>query len=286
VGALAGKSIVITGAGAGLGKAYAEHAAGEGASMILNDVSPDVEQVVREINDRNGQQARAVASIGDVGDWAYTDGLVEECVQRFGRIDGIVSNAGRYYHALPWEETEERLRQLYSTNVLGTLFCGVHAMRRMVAQGSGSIVNVTSGSHVGIPGLTAYGGTKGSVSSLTYGWALELKEHGVRVNAVSPRARTHDPDDPAAGDVKTGSLWSAHRAGPLVSFLLSDLSRDLNGQVIRMSGRELSVMSHPWETQRSMTRDEWSMADIAQAFDGELGAGLRPVGLTAAASRT
>jgi NAD(P)-dependent dehydrogenase (short-subunit alcohol dehydrogenase family) len=280
MGILADKAVIITGAGAGLGRAYAEHAAREGARLILNDVSAESARALT--GDFEAIRSRVVVSVGDVGDWEYAQSVARLCLDHYGRIDGLVNNAGIYYYANCSDDYEERLRALYSTNVMGALFCGIPVMRAMIDQRSGSIVNVTSGSHVGITGLSAYGGTKGAVASLTYGWALELREFGVRVNAVSPRAVTREAPGRPAGDARSGPLWSPEHAAPLVSYLLSDLAENVTGQVVRLSGEELSIMSHPWETKAAVTNQVWGTDEIAKAFGSTLARSLRPIGLNAA----
>lgn len=273
------KSVIITGAAAGLGRAYAEHAASEGARLVLNDISEDATRILSE--EFAALRDRVTVTAGDVSDWNYAASLMHTCLDHYGRIDGLVNNAGTYYHAKPWDDDEDRLRSLYQSNVMGTLYCGVHAMRVMVRQRSGSIVNVTSGAHVGITGLAAYGGTKGAIASLTYGWALELREFGVRANAASPRARTRAPGPDAPADTRTGPQWTAEHAAPLVSFLLSDLAAGITGQVVRLSGDQLSVMGHPWETSTTVTGELWDTGHIAAAFQTVLSGDLRPVGLGA-----
>ena len=86
---------------------------------------------------------------------------------------------------------EAPLRTLVDVNLLGAMFCGVQAMSAMIAQGSGGVIlNATSGSFIGILDHSAYGATKAALTALTYGWALDLHPHGIRVNAISPLART------------------------------------------------------------------------------------------------
>jgi NAD(P)-dependent dehydrogenase (short-subunit alcohol dehydrogenase family) len=284
VGILEEKSVIITGAGAGLGRAYADHAASEGARLVLNDISADAAHQLTL--DFAAISDRVVVTAGDVSEWDYAASLAMICRDRFGRIDGLVNNAGTYYHARPWDDDEPRLKRLYQSNVMGTLYCGVHAMRVMVSQRSGSIVNVTSGAHVGISGLAAYGGTKGAIASLTYAWALELREFGVRANAASPRARTHPPGANAPPDTRTGPQWTAGHAAPLVTFLLSDLAAGITGQVVRLSGDQLSVMAHPWETSTTVTGEVWDTSHIAAAFAADFSGALRPVGLGAASYAT
>src|SRR5262249_26173746 len=140
----------------------------------------------------NAAGGRAVACAGDVSDWDAAKAIVDSCVSEFGGIDGLVNNAGIVAFTMMVDETEENIRCIISVNLLGTIFGGAHAARAMVAGGSGgAIVNVSSGNQCGHVYMGTYGASKGAVSSLTYAWARELAEHGIRVNAISPNAHTH-----------------------------------------------------------------------------------------------
>jgi NAD(P)-dependent dehydrogenase (short-subunit alcohol dehydrogenase family) len=121
-----------------------------------------------------------------VASWTEAAELIDSCVSEFGRIDGLVNNAALMWVGRPDQLTEADLRRTIEVNVLGTTFCGLHALGHMTAQGSGAIVNVTSGAHAGIPLQCAYSASKGAVASLTYAWAADVAGQGVRVNAISP----------------------------------------------------------------------------------------------------
>jgi NAD(P)-dependent dehydrogenase (short-subunit alcohol dehydrogenase family) len=236
-GHLAGRAIVVTGAGQGLGRAYAVAAAQEGARVIVNDVDEVAAlRTARLITDA-GDQAEAVCA--SVADWAGAEFIVDSCVQTYGRLDGLVNNAGLFHVGPAAEESESQARAPVEVNVLGALYCGIHAMRRMTAQASGSIVNVTSGAHLGLPSMSTYGATKGAVASMTYGWALDVAGTGVRVNAVSPVAGTRMTDSVGADRAE---LPKPCEIAPLVVYLLSDLSAARNGQVLRHDGTAISLL--------------------------------------------
>jgi NAD(P)-dependent dehydrogenase (short-subunit alcohol dehydrogenase family) len=169
-------------------------------------------------------------------------------------------------------------------NLLGTIYCGAAALGAMEDQGSGSIVNVSSRAQTGIERSATYAATKGAVASLTYSWALDAPP-GIRVNAIAPQARG------------TGTRRQGVRArpeepepdqmAPLVSYLISDASRRVNGQVIRLIGRPaglaLGLVRHPRGAQLLVRPGGWSAADVASAFDQVLGPELEPVGADARA---
>jgi NAD(P)-dependent dehydrogenase (short-subunit alcohol dehydrogenase family) len=142
MGVLDGKAVIVTGAGRGLGRAFALDAGAQGASVVVNDIDADAaEKVAAEIAESGGQ---AVASVGSVADWERAAELVATCLEEYGAVDGLVNNAGVLNLAPPWAETEESIRRVVEVNLLGALFVGSHAVRAMIDQGSGSIVNITS----------------------------------------------------------------------------------------------------------------------------------------------
>lgn len=280
---LAGRVIIVTGAGRGIGAAIADHAAAHGATMLVCDIDIDcAEQTASNIRAAGGD---AHARLLDVTDQVNVEETVAQAVAEFGSVDGLVNNAGRFAMASMEDSTIGMWQDMLATNVLGTAICGQAAARHMAARGSGSIVNITSGAQSGMAAMSVYSATKGAVASLTYTWALELGPRGVRVNAVSPMAATRMMDvnhEFRAQHPEMGALPpqpSATSNAPAVTYLLSDLSSGLNGQVIRVTGGDLGVMTHPSVVTPVVHRDEWSVELIAEAFDQALSNHLVPAGL-------
>ncbi|MCR6482416.1 SDR family oxidoreductase [Amycolatopsis sp. OK19-0408] len=263
---LDGRVVVITGAGRGLGRAFARHAADHGAAVVVNDVDAEPAHETAALVEAAG--GTAVASVGSVADADYARGLITLCGNRFGRLDGLVNNAAVGYHARPWEDDDaERTRALVETNVLGPLHCGTAAAEVMVAQGNGVIVNVTSGSMIGQRGAAAYSASKGAVASMTYSWAADLAGRGVRVNAVSPIAWTRLM---AADPRGNPDAHPPERVAPLVTYLLSDLSAGVTGQVLRLADGHLHAVRQPAIIRPVLHREVWTPEEIAAAVDGEL----------------
>lgn len=185
----------------------------------------------------------------------------------FGTIDGLVNNAGIVRVSQPQDATEDELRRVIEVNLLGTAFCGVHAMRTMVGRGGGAIVNVTSGAQLGLPTVAGYAASKGGITSLTYSWAAAFSTTKVRVNAVSPDAATplaktlaaHFPEVPAG--VKT-----PESNAPAVVFLLSSLAADVNGQVVMTGGDVMSLMKRPKITAGIRHETGWSIDSVGALF--------------------
>ena len=288
------QAVVITGAGGGLGAVYAQHLAALGAAVVVNDLdAAAADRTVAAITSMGG---RALAVVGDVGDWAFARDLVAACVAAFGRIDTLVNNAGLLVPNRVEDQSPDDLARMIHVNLVGTFACGQAAIRQMLGQTAGAdglrgrVVNVVSGSQCGDIGLAGYGATKGAVASLTYAWALELAGQGIRVNAISPLAQTSMAQansafmaqQQAARAVTYGPLPDPAVNAPLLAFLLSPAAAAIHGQVIRLGGRMLSYMTHP-QLAPPVLDGDWTEAAIARAFAETLGAQQHPLGLSIAA---
>ena len=180
-GRLEGKVALVTGAAMGQGEAEARLFAQEGARVVLADIV-DATVVADEIGDQ------AVALHLDVVDEAQWQGAVRQAMTAFGRIDVLVNNAGIGYPPRPLgEESLEEHRQVLAVNCDG-VYLGTRAVAPiMSAQGSGSIVNISSiDGLVGVAGMMSYAASKFAVTGMTRTAALELGPHGVRVNSIHP----------------------------------------------------------------------------------------------------
>jgi NAD(P)-dependent dehydrogenase (short-subunit alcohol dehydrogenase family) len=265
MGILDGKAVVVTGAGRGLGQAYAVHAAAAGASVVVNDIDGDfAENTVAKIRAAGG---RAVADGGSVVDPAVAGRLMDLCVTEFGRLDGLVNNAGLRYDALPWQDDPERIRALIDVNVIGTMYCGTEASKVMREQGSGVIVNVASFSYLGQSGAGAYAASKGAVISMSISWAVDLAQFGVRVNAVCPLAWTRMSENDHRPGAKPED--SPDRIAPLITYLLSDGSAHVTGQVIRFTGDTLHLVQQPLRKAPVLQREPWDFPAAFESFDLE-----------------
>lgn len=261
MGSLAGKAVVITGAGQGLGRAFAVHAADAGAAVVINDVDePLANQVADLIGQRGG---KAVVSAGSVTDPDQAEAMIDTCTAAFGRIDGLVNNAGIRYQADLGQDEPRRMRELIEINVLGTLYCTNAAVRSMRR---GSIVNLGSVAMVGQPTALTYSASKGAIASITAGAAAELRERGIRVNAVCPIAWTRM----AAADTKAAPSGPPETIAPLVTYLLSDRAGKVTGQLIRFANGRLHVISQASPKEPVIEQDEWDVDGIAEAFERHL----------------
>ncbi|GAB2829258.1 SDR family NAD(P)-dependent oxidoreductase [Lentzea nigeriaca] len=258
---LAGKAVVITGAGQGLGRAFATHAAHNGAAVVINDVDERLATQVADLITLRG--GKAVVSAGPVQDPEQAQAMVDTCTAAFGRIDGLVNNAGIRYQAELGQDDPAKMRELIEVNVLGTLYCtnaAVQSMRR------GSIVNLGSLSMVGQPTALAYSASKGAIASITAGAAAELQEKGIRVNAVCPVAWTRM----SVADTRADPSGPPETIAPLVTYLLSDRAAKITGQLVRFAHGALHVMGQTSPKGPVLKSDEWDVDSIAEAFERQL----------------
>jgi len=276
-------AIVVTGAGRGVGAACAAELARLGARVVVNDVDPQA--AGRTADGIAAAGGRAVAHAGDVSVRADAAALVARCLDEFGRIDGLLNNAALMAVGDLVEYDDQLFRRLLDVNVLGVANCAAEAVVPMLRQGSGSILNVTSGAHLGLPHMSLYAATKGAVASFTYAWAAETRGTGVRVNALSPFALGHMTrltDDYLIAKGHADAPFAApppESNAPVVAFLLSDRARDVHGQVVRIDGTRLSLMSHPAVMTPVLDRPVWTHDDVDRAFREILAARQAPVGV-------
>ncbi|MBB4905077.1 SDR family NAD(P)-dependent oxidoreductase [Actinophytocola algeriensis] len=282
------RAVIVTGAGRGLGRAYALDLAAAGASVVVNDVdATEARAVVDEVGAAGGS---AVASGHDVSDPDAVDALVATCVTAFGRLDGLVNNAGIYHEARPWDERPDTMHRAVLVNVLGALQCQAAASAVMRDGGGGAIVNASSGGMFGFPSVSTYAATKGALAALTYSSALDLEAAGIRVNAISPMALTRMTENALGRDLAPSTQDAPPLAGidgklpeavaPLVTFLLSDLADGITGQFLRFDGHRVSVVTtDPFADHPHASADRWTPQAMAAAFLGPLGPHLQPYGV-------
>ena len=182
---LAGQVALVTGASRGIGRDLVLALAHAGASVVAAGRSLDDVVGVAEEARGDGGQAEAVEL--DLTDRASIDRVVDECVERSGRLDILVNNAGLGTNHDAIDATEEEWDELFAVNVRGLFFACQSAGRQMMAQRSGRVVNMASQAGlVGIPRHAAYSASKGAVLALTKVLALEWAPFGITVNSVAP----------------------------------------------------------------------------------------------------
>jgi len=276
MGILDGKSVVITGAGNGIGRATALLFAREGAKVVVNDLGG-----ARDGNGGNQAAAMAVAdeiraaggqAVPNYENVATPEGsraIVATALREFGRIDVLVNNAGILRDKTLLKMELSHWRAVLDVHLTGTFLCTQAAAAPMKAQGSGRIVNTTSISGLlGNFGQANYSAAKAGIYGLTRTASIELQRHGIQVNAVAPIAKTRMTEDLPMFAKIEGTLSPEHVA-PVHLFLASDLVGERTGLVVGVAGARLSVFKVVESEGRFKEADDgvWSAQEIADNFD-------------------
>jgi len=253
---LDGRSVVITGAGRGLGRAYALAAAAQGAQVVVNDIDADcAEAVCAEIVGRGGT---AVVSGETVATPQGASAIIAACCRNFGGIDALLNNAGLFHYTPAIAVDLAEAAQLVTVNLLGTLYCGVAAMRAMTPDRPGTIINVTSGAALGMDRMSVYAASKAGVTALTATWAIE-RPNGISVIGLSPIGTTR-----MTAMMPSSGHFPPEDIAPLAAFLLSSRARALNGATVRLAKGQLSVLRPASFTPSIAWDATWDHARIAQ----------------------
>jgi NAD(P)-dependent dehydrogenase (short-subunit alcohol dehydrogenase family) len=235
------KVVAITGAGKGLGRAYALCLAKLGARIIVNnrrhasEAESSADRVVNEIRQFGGE---AVAEYSSVEDPQAGQGLLSASLDAFGRLDAVVANAGVSEGCSFHKQEMAEFRQVFEINLMGTANVLQPAFRHMYEQGYGAIVVSSSVAGLyGEHGLPAYSSSKAALLGLMYSLSKEGAPHGVRVNAIAPFASTQmtEKDLPPALSRK----MQADQVAPVVAWLISEQCK-LNGETIITGGGRMS----------------------------------------------
>lgn len=282
---LEGRAVVITGAGRGLGRAYALACAAEGAQVLINDRDAEpAEAVVKEIIAGGGV---AIANTDPVDQPASARRIVKAAVAAFGAIDVMVTNAGTDRRGPILDLSPEDWSTTLDTHVSGSIRCSIEAGRAMRDRGrGGAIINVTSDAfYMGVPTLGPYCVSKGAIYGLMRVLAVELAPFDITVNAVAPPSTRTGPllayVDSLADQGLTPEQLEAVRAtieepedvAPIVAWLAGPAARGVTGRVFTMTRNGLTELAPPAQSAPAQPAgDHWAVAEIAGAVEG-LGAG-------------
>jgi 3-oxoacyl-[acyl-carrier protein] reductase len=236
--------VLVTGASRGIGRAIAERFAREGDLVLINYVQSQsvAEEVLNGIQNNGGQ---AELSRFDVANGTAVNAAFQQIIEKHGRIDVVVNNAGLAIDNLLLRLKEEEWERVMDVNLKGVFLCTKAAARPMLRQRSGRIINLTSVvAQTGNPGQAAYTAAKAGVIGFTRTMAKELASRSVTVNAVAPGFIETDMTGSLPDEVKSGylSLIPAGRWGTVtevaevVAFLASPLAGYITGQVINING--------------------------------------------------
>lgn len=244
-----GKTVLITGAGRGIGKAIAQRFASEGASLALvSNVEADLLATAEELAVTG---ARVQTLVVDVADSDQVENAVESAAQRFGRIDVLVNNAGIAWEEPVLEIKPDNWKKIIDVNLNGMFWVAQSVAKRMAAQGGGVIVNMASTNGlVGEANYAHYNASKGGVVLLTKTMAIELGSKGIRVNAVcpgyiqTPMSEAIDSPEFIEQYIRTkiplGRVGKPEDVAGVFAFLASDDAAFITGETIVVDGGQLA----------------------------------------------
>ena len=278
-GCLAGKVVVVTGAGRGIGREIALLAAAEGGKVVVNDLGGTsdgegadasvAQQVVDEITRAGGT---AVANRDSVADPQGADRIVKTAVESFGRIDCVVNNAGilrdRIWHRMSAVDFDAVIK----VHLYGAFYVSKAATPYFKDQGSGSFIHFTSTSGlIGNLGQANYSAAKLGIVGLSKSIALDMARFGVRSNCIAPFAwsrmiGTIPTDTPEQKErvERIQQTMTAVKIAPVVVFLASDLARDVTGQILTVRKDEIFLMSQPRPLRVAHKDGGWTPQAIAE----------------------
>lgn len=283
---LTGRVAVVTGAGRGLGRAYATGLAAAGAAVVVNDVDPETaEETAALVRSAGGRAAVVVAPVGPA---ETAELLVSTAVSEFGRLDAMVANAGVLRDRVLWKTTDEDFDLVVETHLRGAFTCGRAAAVHFREQGEGGrivLVGSPAGQY-GSFGQTAYSASKAGIVAMARTWSLELARAEVTVNAVVPTAMTAMVATmPVYADAyakflageelprvirREHALGSPDDVAPLVVWLCSAESAGVTGQAIGLGGDRLTLFAHPAVLETRDADGGWTAEGIRDVWADEL----------------
>ena len=280
MGICEGRTVIITGAGGGLGRAYAQAFAAEGANVVVNDIRlAAAEAVVDQIVTGGG---KAIANADDITRSESAQRIVDAALAAFGEVHVVVNNAGilrdRMFVSLSEEDWDEVMRvhlkgHFCLANILGRRWRDQAKAGHKV---DARIINTSSGAGLqGSVGQSNYSAAKGGIAALTLVQAAELARYGVTANALAPAARTAMTESAMPDVVKAPEngfdAWAPENVAPLVVWLGSALSAHVSGQVFESQGGRISVCDG-WRTGPQRDKgDRWLPAEIGSVVDALMG---------------
>jgi NAD(P)-dependent dehydrogenase (short-subunit alcohol dehydrogenase family) len=273
---LEGKSVVVTGAGGGIGRDFALALATAGAKVLVNDIGTSVkgegrdagpaQKVVDQITQKGGI---ALANTDSVSEWESANKIVSSALDAFGRIDVVINNAGILRDRFFFNMSVEEWRAVIDVHLNGSFYVSRAAAPHFKSQQSGCYVHMTSTSGlVGNLGQANYSAAKLGIAGLSKSIALDMAKYNVRSNCISPFAWSRmigsiptETEEQKARVEKLKSMATA-KIAPLAVFLASDEAKDVTGQIFAVRANEIFLMSQS-RPLRSVHRAEgWTPESI------------------------
>jgi len=270
------RSIIITGAGGGLGKAYALAFAAAGAKVLVNDINlPAAEAVVGEIRDAGGE---AHANSGNITDYAAAGAIVRHALEAFGDLHVLVNNAGICRDRMFASLSEADWDAVMAVHLKGHFCLASHAVQYWREQAKGGaavkarIINTSSGAGLqGSIGQSNYAAAKGGIAALTLVQAAELARYGITANALAPAARTGMTEQVFAAVMQKPEegfdYFAPENVAPLLVWLGSEESQAVTGRLFEVEGGKLSI-ADGWRKGPELDKGgRWAAAEVGAAVE-------------------
>ncbi|CAB3790953.1 3-phenylpropionate-dihydrodiol/cinnamic acid-dihydrodiol dehydrogenase [Paraburkholderia caffeinitolerans] len=275
---LQGKVVVVTGAGGGIGRSVALAMGAAGAKVIVNDLGVSMsgeggdpglaQRVVDEIRTAGGD---AVANQDSVSTWNGAHAIIQCALDRYGRIDAVVNNAGNLRDRMFFKMNEEEWRSVIDVHLNGTFFISRAAANHFKDQESGAYIHMTSTSGlIGNLGQANYAAAKLGIVALSKSIALDMARFNVRSNCIAPfawsRMTSSIPSATPEEQARVAKLqkMEASKIAPMAVFLASDAARDVSGQIFAVRANELMLMSQSRPLRSVHMSDGWTSESIAE----------------------
>jgi len=288
---LEGKVALVTGAGGGIGRAIALVMAENGANVVVNDLGAAVDgggrdetkaqQVVKEIEAKHGQ-GTAVANGDSVADWDAAQRMVKTAVDKFGKIDIVVNNAGILRDTIFHRMTPEEFDAVVKVHLYGAFYVSRAAIPYMRAQESGAFVHMTSTSGlIGSVGQVNYAAAKLGIAGLSRAIAGDSARYKVRSNCIGPHAFSRMIET-VPGQTEEQLQARAAKTRPdqvaqLAAFLGCDAAADITGQIFGARGNEIYLYNQPRPIRTLHRGDGWSVQTLAETIPNALKSSFTPL---------